>query len=79
MVVDMLSQLVLRRMAQRDVSIRRLARKASLHPSTISRWLAGKRGMRVGDAERIMAQLGISYTEAPDGPANKRSLAPRDC
>lgn len=72
MVVDDLAQLVLRILASREITIRQLAAKSRIHPSTLSRWLAGRRGMRVRDAERVMRELGIVYLEVRRGPLEQQ-------
>ena len=51
------------RLAERDLSMRRLAKALELDPSAVSLMLRGRRGMSADEANRISGILMIPVTE----------------
>jgi transcriptional regulator with XRE-family HTH domain len=77
MAPDRLAQLVLREANAQGLSLTRLARKAGLHTSTLSRWVNGQRSIRVDRALKVIDVLGLELAAHSTNAKSQRTSQSR--
>ena len=64
---DIITQTTLQELARREMSIKDLSVRSKVDRSTLSRWLSGRRSIRVCQLARVMDALGLRIVAQEHG------------
>lgn len=75
--MDPVARIALQQLQQRRMHLSDLAEKADVHISILSRWFNGKRTVKLDQALRVMAVLGMTVVvnEPQENGTQRRDIA----
>jgi transcriptional regulator with XRE-family HTH domain len=76
---DIITQTTLQELARREMSIKDLSVRSKVGRSTLSRWLSGRRSIRVCQLARVMDALGLRIVAQEHGHARGKHDQGHDC